>query len=170
VTTKTIGRWTLVGSILAVLVAGVVGLSRDGSTAAVVPESLKAGLGDYSISVQPVVGATAVNGFSISDVDAARAARSSVGALLQGSTETSPVPVLFTDADYGEDPERDGSVASPAYSGHSAWMVVFEGASVPAFGPLIEVPGEPDPPKSYLATVVVFVDAETGGLIEAVTL
>jgi hypothetical protein len=169
-TTKTVGRRALVGSLLAVLVAGVVGLSRDGSTAAVIPESLEAGLGDYSISIQPVVAATTVKGFSISDVDAAKAARSSVVALLQGSTETSPVPVLFTDADYGEDPERDGSVASPAYSGHPAWMVVFEGASVPVFGPLILVPGEPDPPKSYLATVVVFVDAKTGGLIEAVTL
>jgi hypothetical protein len=168
-TTKTVGRRTLVASFLAVLVAGIVGLSRDGSTAAVIPESLEAGLGDYSISIQPVA-ATAVNSFSISDVDAAEAAQSSVAALLQGSIETSPVPVLFTDADYGEDPEQDGSVASPAYSRHPAWMVVFEGASVPVFGPLIEVPGEPDPPNSYLTSVVVFVDAKSGELIEAVTL
>jgi len=109
-----------------------------------------------SLEVPPVV----------SREEAAKRARAEISSIVGSTPASTPELVLFTDSDLGRDVNEDGTPEVVDYQDQPAWMIVFEGASVPILGGA----PEDDPPDTYTATVVVFIDTAAGGrFLEAVT-
>ena len=163
-------RAVAAAAVLGLVASVAISLASRGTAAArtdITADELK-GLSGYGISVTQVDSGTA-DGFPISADKATEAARSTVSALLSGSSESAPVAVLFGDADYGEDANHDGIVETPSFQEVPAWMVTFSGAKVPSFGRL-PAPGQDALPSTYSADVVVFIDAQSGALLESVTI
>jgi hypothetical protein len=77
-----------------------------------------------------------------------------------------PLPYLvrFTDPTFGPVATDQGPVA-PLYVDRLAWLVVIHDAAQPILGP--RSGGQP---RTYRATLAVFVDANTGDYLEAVAL
>lgn len=123
---------------------------------------------EYQISAATVASDVATSLEATGDVipsSKASAVASSTVGFTADSSPLTPALVRFTDANYGEDSDRDGEDVSPYFKDTLAWLVAFHGVDVPILYPI----GKEGPP-SYEATVFVFVDARTGGLIEAVTI
>jgi hypothetical protein len=74
--------------------------------------------------------------------------------------------VTFTDTHY-TNPSSTGSARVPVLANHVAWLVLIPDVEVPIERPY--KPGAPAAPNSYSATLAVFIDAHTGGFLEAVT-
>lgn len=167
-TTRLGGRRAAFASGIALAALGIVlvvhptdsgGTSPSGSSEvlAAAASELKS---EYAITAEPVSSALV----TVPPVDAVKIAQSTVG-FTSDSPAGAPVLVEFTDENYGEDPDGDGKGLEPYFVKHPAWLVTFENVSVPILGPAGYTG-----PCTYEATVLVFIDATTGGLIEAVTL
>ena len=82
---------------------------------------------------------------------------------LVGSHPATASLVVFTDENHGSEVKGETSLDLVE---RAAWAVVSEGVEVPLLGPQVE--GRTV--ESYVATVIVFIDAETGEFLEAIAL
>lgn len=97
---------------------------------------------------------------AISAADAVTSARVTIP-LVAGAAPTESL-VLFTDEVYG--PEDASGRVQPLYVKRLAWAVVFPDVKVPIMGG-IGVEGD-----TYVANMVVFIDARTGDFLKAIAL
>lgn len=96
---------------------------------------------------------------AISAADAVTSAR--VGIPLVADAAPTESLVLFTDEVYG--PEDASGRVQPLYVKRLAWAVVFPDVKVPIMGGIVE--GD-----TYVANMVVFIDARTGDFLRAIAL
>lgn len=173
------------------LIAGSLMLTADLSTSATAGQpAVRPSLGsmagedeealeeDYRITVEPLsipAQAALSTGRALerNADEAVQTARDNFG-MAKNSSATVALQ-QFTDTEYGDEQAPDDTSPSqvePVYRDVPAYVVTFDNVTFPMFLPNTDVTDDPQTAQgaSYLCDLVVFIDANTGDFIEAVTI
>jgi hypothetical protein len=130
------------------------------SDAAATLASIQPTLADREISAESVSAMPDGSSPSVTADEAATDARERFG-MLQDAKLSAQL-VSFTDSNLGPQKEDSGPI-TPEFSNSTAWMIGADNVKVPILAPADSVG-----PTEYSTTMIVFMDAETGKLDEAI--